>query len=207
MVDYSFPKGSVPAGTKFWAFPLDENGEDPPVRILLVGEDKNYIFPGEAVESLVRAAKNAFKPLKTTKQAGKGTVKITYEDGFPPEPIPDKQPSAQKTEGGLLALARKHSQDDEKGLVSFLSGILEKNGSIQGLVFEGYADVSRIHGRVSAFADIIELKTGRCLIVGDRSMDCELLSHRLSASLSGKSLVWFSAKNPQEALGALKAYL
>jgi hypothetical protein len=214
MVDYSFPKGSIPAGTKFWAFSLDENDGDPPARILLVGEDKNYIFPGDAVESLVRVTKSVFKPLREKEQTG---VEIMPENDFSPEPIPEEQPSAKKTEGGLLTLAKKHSLErgcgadtdnpDEKELVLFLSGLLEKNGSVRGLVFEGQADVSRIRGMVSAFAVITELKAGCCLVAGDQLLDCELLSHRLSASLPGKKPVWFDAENLQEALGVLRAYL
>jgi hypothetical protein len=96
---------------------------------------------------------------------------------------------------------------NEKELGSFLSRVLKKNNSIRGLVFEGQADLSRIRGMVSTFADMAELKTGRCLIVGDESLDCELLFYRLFASLPGKKLALFSAENLREALDALKAYL
>jgi hypothetical protein len=233
-VDYIPPKGVIPAGTKFWAFSLDENDGDPPARILLVGEDKNYIFPGGAVENLVQSAKSAFKPPEKTEQAEE-TGKIVFDDDFPAEPLP-REP-AKKRGGGFLALAKQHAaknarigedpsradvsavsfppadnsgenaENGETKLLSFFSGILKKTGCVRGLVFEGGADLSRISGMVSAFAGVSELKAGRCLIVGGRSLDCELLSHRLSRSVQGKELVRFSAENPREALDALSPYL
>jgi hypothetical protein len=228
---------SIPAGTKFWAFSLDENDGDPPSYILLVGEDKNYIFPGKAVASLVQATKSVFIPSKETEQAREETEQvreeieeIIIEDDFPPA-VPEERLSSKKTEGGLLALAKKRSENvtaknitdavigidsrdagDDSGegdILSFLSAVLKKNGSVHGLVFEGQVDefAARIRTMVSGFADTIALGAERCLIVGGRSLDCELLSHRLSASLSGKQLACFSAEDPGEALGLLRAYL
>ncbi|MDR2048481.1 MAG: hypothetical protein LBP69_03425 [Treponema sp.] len=245
-VDYN-PRDSIrgiPAGTRFWAFSLDENGGDPPVRILLAGEDKNYIFPAEAVGSLIQATKSAFAPLKKTEQTREekddfspAVAEIVAGDDFssdnvPPIPVSEGEERfpAKKTKGGLLALAKKHSTEtvpgavvddsttrtvsgdsDEKKNLSFRSAVLKKYGSVQGLVFEGegQADVfaSRINKMVSSFADTTELRAGRCLITGGQSLDRELLSHRLSASVPGKKLLCFNAENPGEALGALKAYL
>jgi hypothetical protein len=233
-VDYVPPKSVVPAGTKFWAFSLDENDGYPPARILLVGEDKNYIFPGGAVETLVQSAKSAFRPPEKAEQAEEAG-EIAFDDAFPPEPLP--QPSPKKRGGGFLALAEKHAAENarvgeehsradvsavsfppannsgenvengETKILSFFSGILEKTGCVRGLIFEGEADVSRINGMVSAFASVTELKAGRCLIAGGRSLDCELLSHRLSRTFQGKELVRFSAENPREALDVLRSYL
>lgn len=234
---------SFPSGTKFWAFSLDENDEEPPFRILLVEEDKNYFFPGEAVESLVQAAKSAFVPSTETRQIRETrqtrdevTAEIAPGDDVPPAAAPPEQLPAKKTGGGLLALAKKHSSktapaadfsgigpgtdsrassaaDDsgEKKILLFLSAVMEKNGSIHGLVFEsdGQAEgfAARIKNMVSGFADTVELGAGRCLIIGGQSLDCELLSHKLSASVPGKELARFSAENPGEAMSILEAYL
>jgi hypothetical protein len=223
---------NIPAGTKFWAFSLDENDGDLPARILLVGEDKNYIFPGKAVASLVRAAKRAFIPSKKTDPAREEIAEITIEDDFPPA-VPEEPP--QKTGSGLLVLAKKRSAENVTGesvtdtggtvigidsrdsgdnsgegdILSFLFAVLKKNGSVHGLLFEGQADglAARIKNMVSGFADTIALEAGRCLIAGGRSLDGELLSHRLSASLPGKKLAFFNAEDPGEALGLIKAYL
>jgi hypothetical protein len=207
---------SIPARTKFWAFSLDENDGDPPARILLVGEDKNYIFPGKAVASLVQATKSVFIPSKKIEEEREEIEEITeeiieeiiIEDDSPPA-VPEESP--QKTESGLLALAKKRSLENvtEGDILSFLSAVLKKNGSVRGLVFEGQTDglAARIKDRVSGFAGTIALGAGRCLIAGGRSLDCELLFHRLSASLPGKKLACFSAEDPEEALGLLRAYL
>jgi hypothetical protein len=220
---------NIPAGTKFWAFSLDENDGDLPARILLVGEDKNYIFPGKAVAALVHAAKSVFIPSKKTEQAREEITEITVEDDFFPA-VSEEPP--KKALGGLLVLAKKRSAENAAGenvtdtgdavidsrdpgddsgegdILSFLSAVLKKNGSVHGLIFEGQADgFARIKNMVSDFADTIALKAGRCLITGGRSLDCELLSHRLSASLSGKKLAIFNAEDPEEALGLLRAYL
>jgi hypothetical protein len=227
---------SVPAGTNFWAFSLDENDGDPPSRVLLVGEDKNYIFPGKAVASLVQATKSVFIPSKKTKQAWEEITEITIEDGFL-SAVSEERLSSKNTEGGLLALAKKRSAENTRGgsitdtgdivtgidsqeasaadgsdegdIFSFLSTVLKKTGSVHGLVFEGQSDgfTARIKNMVSGFADAIALGAGRCLIAGGQPLDCELLSHRLSASFPGKKLVCFSAKDPGEALDILRAYL
>jgi hypothetical protein len=88
---------------------------------------------------------------------------------------------------------------------------MEKNGSVHGLVFEGDGQAedfaARIKNMVSGFADTAELGAGRCLIIGGQSLDCELLSHKLSASVPGKELARFSAENPGEAMSILEAYL
>jgi hypothetical protein len=229
----------IPAGTKLWAFSLDENDSVPPGRILLVGEDKNYIFPGAAVESLLEAAKSAFAP--SSRAERETPVEIMIEDDFPFPAVSGEQPPVQKT-GGLLALVKKHLAEpvnagsgsppagsgsllsgsepfpggvtdnrDEEKVRMFLSGALKKNASVHGLVFEGDGRTeefaARIQNMVSGFADTAELRAGRCLVAGGASLDCELLSHRLSASLPGKKILWFSAENPEEALGALRAYL
>jgi hypothetical protein len=69
-VDYPPIKGSLPPDTKFWAFPLSIPEEQSPFQeqelpahILLVGEDRNYIFQPGAVNSLLEASGEVFLPV------------------------------------------------------------------------------------------------------------------------------------------------
>ncbi|MDR1507989.1 MAG: hypothetical protein LBI67_12905 [Treponema sp.] len=242
--DYNPPKRSLPGGTKFWAFSLDEDtaAENPaandsaagaedslPDCILLVGEDKNYIFHNDEVGALVQAAKSAFR-------AGKGRAgqdgEIITETDIAESGAEENDSAAAVNKasagGGLLAQAKKHSPEpaggfpegedslpaaedaDEKKFLPFFAEALEKHGAIQALVFGDQGQTGgltgRISGMVSGFADTAELRNG-CLVSGGQSLDGELLAARLSASIPCKTLAVFSAENPGEALSVLRAYL
>lgn len=117
--------------------------------------------------------------------------------------------------GGLLARASHSAVEPEDSPGRYLRGILDetlnKYAGLAGLVFEAESAGDGFAGQVafltSGFATVSDLGGGRCLILGDPSLDLELLTHRLSASVQGKKVFSFCADNSEEALGALEPYI
>jgi hypothetical protein len=119
--------------------------------------------------------------------------------------------------GGLLARA-SHSagepgEKDSSGryLREILDETLKKYAALAGLVFEAENTGDGFAGRIAfltaGFATVSDMGRGRCLILGDPSLDFELLTHRLSASIQGKKVFSFSADNSEKAFGALEPYI
>jgi hypothetical protein len=221
---------SIPRDTKFWAFPLHEFGKqglqgELPAHILLVGEDRNYIFQPGQIQNLLELAGRAFLPPETggagqelplSKETAE-SIEIILE---PPgefveyDSKPEEIPVSVITEG-LLKRASRHSSsnvpgenEEDKVLVKELSKVLAKFGSIQGLVFHasGKDPAGKLASIVSGFGTVSLVKPDFCILLFSGQLDGELLAHHLGI-VPGKNLFRFEAADPQEALKALKSFM
>jgi len=236
-VDYTAPK--IPAGTKFWVFPL-EAGDTLPRAALLVGEDKNYIFQIEQTAVMIdltgacfmppagfavtEAAPASAAPPIEVEPAGEVAAPVEVEQpvevAAPVEVEPVAVPAApRKMKGGLLKAAMGDVKvgDFNAGEAQADSPLAQfdkaaaKYHVIKGLVIATAKSkddfAGRVASRVSAFATVIPLKNGYCLVLGSEGVDYDLLSHRLARTVNSKKISLLNADNSQQALELVKAYL
>ena len=110
---------------------------------------------------------------------------------------------------GLLSKAAvQHSSEPESPAIAGLRAFIEEYQTISG-VFQCIvlnADAAAVNPTVAHFGAVHALRSG-CLVLAPRSMDRELLAHRLSKSLNADILCQCGADSAESALQSLADWL
>jgi hypothetical protein len=162
-----------------WAFPLDNQA---PCRwVLLLAEEGGPLFNPQAIARIVSDARDIF-------------ILGEEKTGEPKKKAPGK------TDGLFDALTRYH-----KSYPSFQGTVLEPPDTIGE---DEKSDFLRqVSAMVSSFGTVAAFPSRRNLILFPKSMDRELVMHRLTNSLKAKALFAFEADNPDRALELIQPYI
>jgi hypothetical protein len=95
---------------------------------------------------------------------------------------------------------------------NIMDSISSNPGTLQGIIFEALQYTAggfsgRILSMVSGFGTVQPLAPGRCLVLFGPAQDGDLIAQHLAKTVPGKSILYFRAGNPQEALNYLRPYL
>ncbi|MDR2028541.1 MAG: hypothetical protein LBP93_03270 [Treponema sp.] len=162
-----------------WAFPLDN--QRPCRRVLLLAEEGGSLFNPPAIASIVSDARDIF---------------ILREE----ETGEEKKEGPEKTEDLSKVLTQYH-----KFYPSFQGIVLEPPDTFgEDEKDELFCQISAM---VSSFATVTPLPSRRSLILFPKSMDRELVMHRLIKSLKAEVLCTFEADNPDSALELIQPYI
>jgi hypothetical protein len=168
---------SIPQGNILWVFSLDNTSDRN--HILLITEEGNSLFNPEAMAAILFEIRRVLiLPPET------GETAFTGQD-------------QTHIAGGIRQYLKNQS---------FFQGIIlqfprQENGETKADFTE---KVSRM---VSSFGSVFSLSTGNCLTLFSKTMDRELLAHRLSKSLNTQVVYHFQADDPDTALSQLGPYL
>jgi hypothetical protein len=169
---------SIGAHLKFWVFPLDS--ETPCRRLLLLAAEEAAPFNPRAIADIVSDTGKVFIP-EEEKTGG-------------------QKARPEKTEALFDKLTRYH-----KSYPSFQGIVLEAPDLIGEDEENSFS--RQVSAMVSSFAAVIAFPSRRSLILFPKSMDRELLMHRLTNSLKTGALFTFEADNPDRALELIQPYI
>jgi len=192
----------------YWIFPLDSSETEPWKAVLILEEEniggQNTAFNPGAVSAIISEI-----PDKLFQQA----------DGTEPEELEEIAPAELAPEDVMPEDVMPEELLDEEPLSAELETIKKKivqfqktHGIFSCVVLDGsnedYIDFSRkVSEMVNALGLVIPLSPARPLILFPKSIDCELIIHRLSGSLNTEPLSTFETNNAEFALSRIQSFI